>query len=91
MPLTTLVTKIQLLLLSLIVPIAIRKEVRTCSQHPISKFVSYNSLSPSYHAFVSSLSYVSITQGWKEAITNPKWKEAMVEEIKLWTRMVLGS
>lgn len=64
------------------VPIAVRKGVRTCTQHPISNFVSYDSLSPSYRAFVSSLSSVSIPQGWKEAIMDSNWKEAMVEEMQ---------
>jgi hypothetical protein len=43
-------------------PIALRKGVRSCTQHPISQFVSYDRLSPSYHAFVSSLSSISIPQ-----------------------------
>lgn len=42
------------------VPIAIRKRVMTCSQHPISKFVSYNFLCSSYCAFVLFMSSVSI-------------------------------
>ena len=40
------------------VPIAVRKGVRTCTQHPISNFVSYNHLSPSYRAFLSRISSV---------------------------------
>lgn len=64
------------------VPIAIRNGVRTCTRHPGFKFVSYNSLSPSFCAFVSFLPCVSILQGWVEAITNSKSKEAMVEELK---------
>ncbi|CAL5366916.1 unnamed protein product [Camellia sinensis] len=63
-------------------PIALRKGVRACTQHPISKFVSYDSLSSTYRAFVSSLSSVCIPQGWKEAINDPKWKVAMVEEMQ---------
>lgn len=38
--------------------IAIRKEVQSCTQHPISNFVSYDPLS-SYGAFVSFVSYLS--------------------------------
>uniref|UniRef100_A0A5B6Z677 Putative polyprotein n=1 Tax=Davidia involucrata TaxID=16924 RepID=A0A5B6Z677_DAVIN len=64
------------------VPIAVRKGIRSCTQHPISNFVSYSSLSPSYRAFVSSLSSVSIPQGWKEALADPNWKEAMAEEMR---------
>ncbi|KAJ7951046.1 Retrovirus-related Pol polyprotein from transposon TNT 1-94 [Quillaja saponaria] len=63
-------------------PIAIRKAVRTCTHHPISNHVSYKSLSPSYRAFVSTLSSVSIPQDWKEALADPKWEDAMVEEMK---------
>ena len=64
------------------IPIAHRKGVRTCTQHPISQFVSYSRLSPSYRAFVSSLSSISIPQHWQEAILKSEWKEAMVEEMK---------
>lgn len=63
-------------------PIAIRKGVRTYTQHLISKFVSYDSLSSSYCAFVLSLSFVSIPHNWKEALTNPNWKEAMAKEMR---------
>src|SRR6202034_3622440 len=62
-------------------PIALRKGVRACTQHPISQFVSYDRLSPSYHAFVSCLSSISIPQNWQDASMIPKWKGAMVEEM----------
>ena len=55
---------------------------RSCTQYPISNFVSYDSLSPSYRTFFSFLNSVSIPQGWKEAINDPKWKDVMVEEMK---------
>ena len=42
------------------IPIATRKGVRSCTQLPISKFVSYSRLSPSYKAFVSKLASVSV-------------------------------
>eukprot|EP00252_Welwitschia_mirabilis_P002409 TRINITY_DN1235_c0_g1_i6.p1 TRINITY_DN1235_c0_g1~~TRINITY_DN1235_c0_g1_i6.p1 ORF type:complete len:1428 (+),score=264.56 TRINITY_DN1235_c0_g1_i6:585-4868(+) len=63
-------------------PIAIRKSVRSCTKHPISNFVSYDSLSPSYRAFVLSVSSVSIPQDWREALQKMEWKEAMNEEMK---------
>ncbi|KAJ7954112.1 Retrovirus-related Pol polyprotein from transposon TNT 1-94 [Quillaja saponaria] len=63
-------------------PIATRKRVRACTQHPISNYISYDSLSPSYRAFVSSLLSVSIPKDWKEALADPKWEDAMVEEMK---------
>ena len=37
-------------------PIAIRKGVRSCTQHPLSKYVSYKNLPPIFHAFTSQLS-----------------------------------
>src|SRR5262249_31007831 len=48
----------------------------------IFKFVSYNSLFASYRTFVLSVASVPILQDWTEAFHNPRWKEAMVEEMK---------
>lgn len=64
-------------------PIVLLKGVRSCTKYPfyaMSNFVSYNSLSPPYRAF--SLSIYSIPHNWKEAITNPKWKQATIEDMK---------
>ncbi|XP_070054777.1 uncharacterized protein [Nicotiana tomentosiformis] len=54
------------------VPIANRKGVRSCTKHPLSNFVSYNSLSPSYRAFALSISSMSIPLNWREAFADPK-------------------
>lgn len=64
------------------IPIALRKGVRTCTKYPIANFMSYEKISPAYRVFLSSLSSVSIPQSWKEAAMNPKWKEAMNEEMR---------
>ena len=64
------------------IPIATRKGVRSCTQHSISKFVSYGRLSPSHKAFVSNLASVSILNHVQDALTDPKWKHAMIEEMK---------
>ncbi|KAG8502943.1 hypothetical protein CXB51_000740 [Gossypium anomalum] len=40
---------------SIYLPIAVRKGTRSCTQHPISRFVSYGNLSKSYNAFVSNV------------------------------------
>ena len=69
---------------SLNLPIAIRKGTRSCTNHPISNFVSYNTLSLSSLAFVSSLSSVFIPHTWQDSLCDPKWKDAMTE-------MALGS
>lgn len=78
-------------------PIAIRKGVRSYILYCISNFVSYNSLSPSYRTFVSPFSSMSIPQDWKEALADPNWKEAMMEEMqvlaknKTWELITLSS
>jgi hypothetical protein len=64
------------------VPIAIRKPGRTCTKHPLSNFVSYSNLSPSFAAFTSNLSSVKIPKNVQEALEIPKWKEAVFEEMK---------
>jgi hypothetical protein len=72
-------------------PIALRKGTRTSVgvppqrygfEHDIGNYVSYTSLSPAYKAFLASLQSVIIPRDWKEAKQNPKWKEAMLEELK---------
>jgi hypothetical protein len=48
----------------------------------IGIYVSYESLSPSYKAFVVSLQSVSIPTNWKKAKEDSKWRMAMVEELE---------
>ena len=63
-------------------PIAWRKGVRTCTQHPIGNFISYDKLSPTFRAFTSSITEIQIPQNIQEAFKNPKWKAAVDEEIQ---------
>ena len=72
-------------------PIALRKERRGAGREPpdmygfkhdISNYVSYDALSPSYKAFVASLQTVAIPRHWKEAKQDPRWREAMMEELE---------
>ncbi|RLN09608.1 retrotransposon protein, putative, unclassified [Panicum miliaceum] len=72
-------------------PIALRKEARSTAgkpptrygfEHDISNYVLYESLSPTYRAFIASLQSVRIPKDWKEAIHDPKWHEAMFEELR---------
>ena len=44
--------------------------------------MSYEALSPSYRVFVASLQTVSIPKDWKAAKQDPKWHEAMIEELE---------
>jgi len=64
------------------IPIALRKGTRTCTKHPLSQFVSYSRLSPSYKALVLHLTSVSIPNHVQKALSSPTWKSAMVEEMK---------
>jgi hypothetical protein len=56
------------------IPIAIRKGVRSCTNHPINRFVSYEGLSPSYHAFVSALDNVQVPKSIEEALKDSGWR-----------------
>jgi hypothetical protein len=63
-------------------PIAQRKGVRSCTHHPVCNFVSYQHLSSPYRSFVSKLSSVSVPRNLQEALSDPKWRTAMHEEME---------
>ena len=63
-------------------PIAIRKGTRTCTRHPISKYVSYDNLSPKYRAFTTEISKLVIPRNIKEALDDQNWKSAVFEEME---------
>ena len=76
------------------IPIALRKGVRSCTQHPMSHFVSLQNLSPHYKAFLSSIMSQKIPASVQEALTSRPWKEAIDAELmalertkhgRLWT------
>ncbi|RVW21058.1 Retrovirus-related Pol polyprotein from transposon TNT 1-94 [Vitis vinifera] len=55
-------------------PIALRKGVRSCTQHPISNHVSYGKLSQNFQAFITSLEDDRIPSNIQEALQQPEWK-----------------
>lgn len=59
--------------------IVLRKGKRTCTNHLISNFVSYQALINPYRTFVNSVSFVKAPTSLKEAISKAKWRNAMVE------------
>ena len=74
-------------------PIALRKSTRSSNipacfkdyvgyKHDISNFISYKCCSPSFQSFVASVDSGSIPTNWKIAKEDPKWKEAMLEEMR---------
>lgn len=76
---------------SMDLPIALRKETRGAGREPpdrygfkhdISYYVSYETLSSSYKAFVASLQIAAIPKDWKGAKQDPRWREAMMEELE---------
>ncbi|RVW59858.1 Retrovirus-related Pol polyprotein from transposon RE1 [Vitis vinifera] len=63
-------------------PIAWRKGVRSCTQHPIGNFISYDKLSPTFRAFTSSITEIQVPHNIQEAFKYPKWKAAVDEEVQ---------
>lgn len=67
---------------SLEIPTAHRKGIRLYANHPISKFVSYNIISPPFHGFTSQLSSIEIPRNVQDALIVPEWRETILEEMK---------
>ncbi|KAA0054971.1 Cysteine-rich RLK (receptor-like protein kinase) 8 [Cucumis melo var. makuwa] len=67
---------------SLDIPIALRKGTRFCIKHPIYNYVSYDSLSPQFRAFTANLDSTIISKNIYTALESPKWKNAVMEEMK---------
>ena len=63
-------------------PVAHRKGVRSCTQHPISKFVSYEKLSPNLRALITNLESIALPNCIQEALQHPEWRKAVNEEIQ---------
>lgn len=62
-------------------PIAIRNFIRSCTQHPIFKFISYSNLSSSFRAFTSNVSSV-IPRTIEEVLNVSAWKAAVLKEMR---------
>lgn len=62
-------------------PIAQRKGFKSCTQHPISKFVSYHQLSHSYIFYANNLFAVEIPKDIQDTLKVPKWRKVVLEEM----------
>lgn len=62
-------------------PIAVRKGVRSCTQHPIWYHLSYSNLSPPFKGFVTTLDQIQIPNRLQEALQRSEWKAATLEEL----------
>ena len=65
------------------VPIAIRKGVRTCTKHPIAKYLSYQRLSEKHRIFTCNISHLVVPRNIQEALDHPDWKLAVLEEMNV--------
>lgn len=68
--------------LTLDLPIALRKGTRACTKYPIANYISDNSLSSSFQAFLTSISSHIVPKSHKEALLIPEWQDAMMEELQ---------
>lgn len=63
--------------------IALRMDVRSCTKHPMTHYVSYHALSSSFDSFFISLSSIlapcSVFDS--ETLLQPRWRVAMEEEM----------
>ncbi|WVZ66155.1 hypothetical protein U9M48_015421 [Paspalum notatum var. saurae] len=70
-------------------PLSLRRDRRTCrpvnrlgfEQHDLANFISYSNISPAYKTFIASLQTMPIPNDWRAAKQDPRWKEAMKEEL----------
>jgi hypothetical protein len=51
-------------------------------ENNISNYVSYDSLSSTYKAFVASLDPMQSPNDWREAKQDPRWHQAMLDELE---------
>lgn len=59
-----------------------RKGVGSRTQHPISNYVSYSHLSPSFHVFATNLSDIEIPRNVEEALKVSEQRKVMIEQMK---------
>lgn len=60
------------------IPIAIRKGKRSCTSHPMSKYLSYGKLSKKYNAFISKISNLRVPRNIQEAFNDSDWKRLIL-------------
>ena len=62
--------------------IALRKSVKSYTQHPIYNFISYDILSSKYNAFVTNQSNIEILRSIHENLEKLEWRQAVSDEIR---------
>lgn len=64
--------------LDLDIPIAIRKRVQKCINHPITKYLSYKRLSNNHRTFTTKISHLFVSRNIQETLDDPNWKLAIM-------------
>ena len=64
-----------------VVPIALRKWVRSCVKYPISNHLIYTKLSSQFRGFVAKIDSIEIPKYIQSAMNDPKWKVVVMEEM----------
>lgn len=79
-PVTDPETRVEGPLTDLDLPIA--AGTRSCTKNPLTYYMSFEQLSPSFRAFTTSLSSESIPRSRKRLLSkHPEWKRAMDKEM----------
>ena len=63
-------------------PIALRKGKRSCTRHPIGRYVFYDRLNPQFKTFVTTVDREMIPRSFEEAMTDENWKLAIEDELR---------
>lgn len=64
-------------------PIAIRKGTRTCTQHPMSHFMTFNKFSMVHKSFLTQLRTIAILKTLSETLSNENWRQVMKVEMEV--------
>ena len=62
--------------------IAISKDTKGCTKHPIAQHVSYHIPSPTLRAFTTNLCNVEIPKDILKALAIKEWRQAVLEEMR---------
>jgi len=72
---------LELILMMILPHLPTSNAVSSDTLYPISCHLSYSRFVPSHQAFLANISIVSEPKSFSQTVTNPKWCEAMKQEI----------
>ncbi|TYK25850.1 reverse transcriptase [Cucumis melo var. makuwa] len=68
---------------------ALRKGTMSCTKHSVCNYVSSDNLSPQFRAFTARIDSTIIPKNIHAALECPKWKNAIMEEMKAFEKKKL--